>query len=63
MPVVREIRTTGPATWRIILDVPTSHATIAVQHGESKRSTIEKNTPVTVELNEAGNVIGIRKTG
>ncbi len=37
--------------------------TFAVQHGESKLSGMKEGTAITVELNEAGNVIEIRKAG
>jgi uncharacterized protein YacL (UPF0231 family) len=42
---------------------PEGERSFPVQHGESKLSTIEEGTPITVELNEAGNVIEIRKAG
>jgi hypothetical protein len=35
----------------------------SVQHGESKLSGMKEGTPIIVELNEAGNVIEIRKAG
>jgi uncharacterized protein YacL (UPF0231 family) len=47
----------------IKLMTPEGERTYAVQHGESKLSGMKEGTPVTVELNEAGNVIEIRKAG
>lgn len=47
----------------IILRTPEGERTFAVQHGESKLSGMTEGTPITVELNEAGNVIEIRKAG
>lgn len=47
----------------IKLMTPEGERSYPVQHGESKLSTIEEGTPITVELNEAGNVIEIRKAG
>ena len=45
----------------IKLMTPEGERSFPVQHGESKLTTIEEGTPITVELNEAGNVIEIRK--
>lgn len=45
----------------IKLMTPEGERSFPVQHGESKLSTIEEGTPIAVELNEAGNVIEIRK--
>lgn len=47
----------------IKLMTPEGERSFPVQHGESKLSTIEEGAPITVELNEAGNVIEIRKAG
>ena len=47
----------------IKLMMPEGERTFAVQHGESKLSRMKEGTPITVELNEAGNVIEIRKAG
>ncbi len=47
----------------IKLMTPEGERTFAVQHGESKLSGMKEGMPVTVELNEAGNVIEIRKAG
>lgn len=37
--------------------------TFSVQHGETKLSGMKEGTPITIELNEAGNVIAVRKAG
>lgn len=47
----------------IKLMTPEGERTFAVQHGESKLSGMEEGTPIIIELNEAGNVIEIRKAG
>jgi TusA-related sulfurtransferase len=47
----------------IKLMTPEGERSFPVQHWKSKLSTIEEGTPITVELNEAGNVIEIRKAG
>ena len=47
----------------IKLMTPEGERSFPVQHGESTLSTIAEGTPITVELNEAGNVIEIRKAG
>jgi hypothetical protein len=47
----------------IKLMTPEGERTFAVQHGESRLSGMKEGTPITVELNEAGNVIEIRKAG
>ncbi|MDK2744120.1 MAG: hypothetical protein H8K03_05090 [Nitrospira sp.] len=47
----------------IKLTTPEGERTFAVQHGETKLSGMKEGTPITIELNEAGNVIEIRKDG
>jgi hypothetical protein len=47
----------------IKLMMPEGERTLAVLHGESKLSGMKEGTPITVELNEAGKVIEIRKAG
>ena len=47
----------------IKLMTPEGERTFAVQHGESKLSGMKEGTPITIELNEAGSVIEIRKAG
>ena len=47
----------------IKLMTPEGERTFAVQHGDSKLSGMKEGTPITIELNEAGNVIEIRKAG
>jgi len=47
----------------ITLMTPGGERTFAVQHGESKLSGMKEGMPITIELNEAGNVIEIRKAG
>lgn len=47
----------------IKLMTPEGERTFVVQHGESKLSGMKEGTLITVELNEAGNVIEIRKAG
>jgi hypothetical protein len=47
----------------IKLMTPEGERTFVVQHGESKLSGMKEGTPITVELNEGGNVIEIRKAG
>jgi len=42
---------------------PEGEQTFPVQHGESKLSGMKEGTPITIELNEAGKVIEIRKAG
>ncbi|MDH5739890.1 MAG: hypothetical protein OEY77_06150 [Nitrospira sp.] len=48
---------------KITLVTPEGERTFAVQHGDSKLSGMKEGTPITIELNEAGNVIEIRKAG
>lgn len=45
----------------ITLMTPEGERSYPVQHGESTLSMIEEGAPITVELNEAGKVIEIRK--
>lgn len=47
----------------ITLMTPEGERTFAVQHGDSKLSGVKEGTSITIELNEAGNVIEIRKAG
>lgn len=47
----------------ITLMTPEGERTFAVQHGDSKLSGMKEGTRITIELNEAGNVIEIRKAG
>lgn len=47
----------------IMLITPEGVWSYSVQHGESKLSGMKEGTPITVELNEAGHVIEIRKAG
>jgi hypothetical protein len=47
----------------IKLMTPEGERTFSVQHGDSKLSGMKEGTPITIELNEAGNVIEIRKAG
>ncbi|QPD05100.1 MAG: hypothetical protein Nkreftii_002874 [Candidatus Nitrospira kreftii] len=47
----------------ITLITPEGERTFAVQHGESKLSGMKEGMPITIELNEAGHVIEIRKAG
>jgi hypothetical protein len=47
----------------ITLMTPEGKRTFAVQHGDSKLSGMKEGTPITIELNETGNVIEIRKAG
>lgn len=47
----------------ISLMMPEGERTFAVHHGESKLSGMETGTMITIELNEAGHVIEIRKAG
>jgi hypothetical protein len=47
----------------IKLMTPEGERTFSVQHGETKLSGMKEGTPITIELNEAGNVIEIRKAG
>ena len=47
----------------ITLMTPEGERTFAVQHGDRKLSGIKEGTSITVELNEAGHVIEIRKPG
>ena len=47
----------------IKLMTPEGERTFAVLHGESKLSGMKEGTPITIELNEAGKVIEIRKAG
>lgn len=47
----------------IKLMTPEGERTFVVQHGESKLSGMKEGTLITVELNEAGKVIEIRKAG
>jgi hypothetical protein len=48
---------------KITLMTPEGERTFAVQHGDSKLSGMKEGAPITIELNEAGNVIEIRKAG
>jgi uncharacterized protein YuzE len=52
----------SPEKNEIKLWTPEGEKTFDVQTGRSKLSTIEEGTAITVEINEAGNVIDIRKT-
>ncbi len=45
----------------IKLMTPEGERSFPVQEGERPLSTIEAGTPITVELNKAGNVIDLRK--
>ena len=45
----------------ITLWTPEGEKTFDVQAGRSKMASIEEGTPVTIELNEAGNVIDIHR--
>lgn len=47
----------------IKLMTPEGERTFSVQHGESKLSGMKEGTSITIELNEAGDVIEIRKAG
>jgi uncharacterized protein YacL (UPF0231 family) len=47
----------------ITLMTPEGERTFAVQHGDSKLSGMKEGTSITIELNEAGHVIEIRKAG
>ena len=47
----------------IKLMTPEGERTFSVQHGDSKLSGMKEGTPITIELNEAGHVIEIRKAG
>lgn len=47
----------------LTLMTPEGARTFAVQHGDSKLSGMKEGTSITVELNEAGHVIEIRKAG
>jgi TusA-related sulfurtransferase len=47
----------------IKLMTPEGERTFAVQHGESKLAGMKEGAQITIELNEAGNVIEIRKAG
>jgi hypothetical protein len=47
----------------ITLMTPEGEQTFAVEHGESKLSGMKEGTSITIELNEAGKVIEIRKAG
>jgi hypothetical protein len=47
----------------IKLMMPEGERTVAVQHGETKLSGMKEGTSITIELNEAGHVIEIRKAG
>jgi uncharacterized protein YacL (UPF0231 family) len=47
----------------ITLMTPEGKRTFAVQHGDSKLSGMKEGTPITIELNETGNVIEIQKAG
>lgn len=47
----------------IQLMTPEGERTFSVQHGETKLSGMKEGTPITIELNEAGHVIEIRKAG
>jgi len=47
----------------ITLMTPEGERTFAVQHGETILSGMKEGTPITIELNEAGHVIEIRKAG
>jgi hypothetical protein len=47
----------------IRLMTPEGERTFSVQHGETKLSGMKEGTSITIELNEAGYVIEIRKAG
>ena len=47
----------------ITLMTPEGKRIFTVQHGDSKLSGMKEGTPITIELNETGNVIEIRKAG
>lgn len=47
----------------ITLTTPEGERTFSVQHGETKLSGMKGGTLITIELNEAGDVIEIRKAG
>lgn len=47
----------------ITLTTPEGERTFSVQHGETKLSGMKEGTSITIELNEAGHVIEIRKAG
>jgi Cu/Ag efflux protein CusF len=47
----------------ITLMTPEGERTFSVQHGETKLSGMKEGTSITIELNEAGDVIEIRKAG
>jgi hypothetical protein len=47
----------------ITLMTPEGERTFTVQHGDRTLSGMKEGTPITIELNEAGNVIEIRKAG
>ncbi|MHC9064939.1 hypothetical protein ACYX34_19930 [Nitrospira sp. CMX1] len=47
----------------ITLTTPEGERTFSVQHGETKLSGMKEGTSITIELNEAGDVIEIRKPG
>lgn len=47
----------------ITVMTPEGEQTFTVQHGESTLSGMKDGTPITIELNEAGQVIEIRKAG
>ena len=62
-------RFTGKLTYasavlkQITLMTPEGERTFAVQHGETTLSGMKEGTAITIELNEAGNVIEIQKDG
>ena len=47
----------------ITLMTPEGERTFSVQHGETKLSGMKEGTSITIELNEAGDVIEIRNAG
>lgn len=48
---------------KITLMTPQGERTFSVQHGGTKLSGMKEGTSITIELNEAGDVIEIRKAG
>ena len=60
--VTGKLQYTTPDRKEITLWTPEGEKTFAVQKGRSRLSGVEEGTPISVELIEAGNVIGIYKS-
>ncbi len=60
--IIGKLQYSTPDRKEITLWTPEGEKTFAVQKGRSRLSGVEEGAPISVELNEAGNVIDIHKT-